>query len=83
VTGLGRHERAVANTLGFAQEAAARGDFKGALEWLGVVEIVDGVLPPGWDGKRAEWIRGGMSPEAGIELPTAGAQSGMSREGAL
>jgi hypothetical protein len=40
---MGRHERAVANTLGFAQEAAARGDFTDALQWLGVVEIVDGV----------------------------------------
>lgn len=82
MSGLGRHERAVANTLGFAQEAAARGDFKDALEWLGVVEVVDGVLPPGWDRTRAAWIRGGMCPEPGIELPTAGAQSGTSREGA-
>ena len=53
-----RHERAVANTLGFAREAAFRGDFQGALEWLAVVEVVDGVLPPGVGahaGRVASW----------------------------
>ena len=45
-----RHQRAVARTLGFAQEAAARRDFDDALEWLGVVEIVDQVLPGGGSG---------------------------------
>ena len=37
-----RHRRAVAQSLRFAQEAATRGDFDDAPEWLGVVEIVDG-----------------------------------------
>lgn len=76
MTGVGRHERAVANTLGFAQEAASRGDFKDALEWLGVVEFVDGVLPPGWERTRAVWRRGRMPAEVGGELPAARRQAG-------
>ena len=48
MSGAERHQWAVAQTLGFAQEAAARGDFKGALQWLEVVEVVDGVLPVEW-----------------------------------
>jgi hypothetical protein len=35
MTGAERHERAVANTLGFAREAAARGDFAGRLSGWG------------------------------------------------
>lgn len=77
---VGRHERAVANTLGFAEEAAARGDFRGALEWLGVVEVVDGVLPPGWERTRAMWRRREVPPEVRGELLTARAEAGGSRE---
>src|SRR6188472_2407093 len=44
-----RHERAVANTLCWAQEAAAHEAFSDALEWLNVVELVDGALTPGWE----------------------------------
>jgi hypothetical protein len=80
VTGVGPHERAVANTLGFAQDAAARGDFRGALEWLGVMEIVDGGLPPGWERTRAAWLHGEPSAEAGFGLPTAGAETAGFRE---
>jgi hypothetical protein len=65
------HERAVANTLGFAREAAARGDFAGALEWLGVVEIVDGALPAGWELTRASWLRSQASEEEEREQPAA------------
>jgi hypothetical protein len=50
-----RHERAVANTLCWAQEAAGHEAFSDALEWLHVVELVDGALTPGWDRKRASW----------------------------
>ena len=50
---MGRHERAVANTFGLAEEAAAKGDFRGALEWLDVLEIVDGDLRPEWEQTRA------------------------------
>jgi hypothetical protein len=52
----GRHERAVAQSLGFAQDAAANGDFVNALEWLRVVETVDGGLPEAWESTRAAWV---------------------------
>jgi hypothetical protein len=67
MTGAERHQRAVANTLGLAREAAAKGDFAGALEWLGVVEIVDGALPAGWELTRASWLRGQASADGGRE----------------
>ncbi|MGO9906806.1 MAG: hypothetical protein ACLP4R_04735 [Solirubrobacteraceae bacterium] len=76
-----RHERAVANTLGFAQEAAAKGDFAGALEWLGVVEIVDGALPAGWERKRALWLRGGGSADGRRQPPSAFDESAGARGG--
>ena len=65
-----RHERAVANTLGFAREAAPSGDFTGALEWLGVVEIVDGALPAEWERTRALWLHGEGSTDGGREPPS-------------
>lgn len=51
----GRHERAVAQSLRHAQEAAGIGDFDEALAWLRAVEAVDGVLPREWAAKRAVW----------------------------
>jgi hypothetical protein len=50
-----RHERAVANTLCWAQEAAADEAFGDALEWLHVVELVDGALTPDWERTQASW----------------------------
>ena len=50
-----RHERAVAQTLGWAQEAAAGQLFDDALEWLQTVEVVDGPLSPGWQRMQASW----------------------------
>lgn len=50
-----RHERAVANTLCWAQEAAAHEAFRDALEWLHVVELVDGALTPDWERTQASW----------------------------
>ena len=50
-----RHERAVANTLCWAQEAAADEAFSDALEWLRVIELVDGALTPGWERTQASW----------------------------
>jgi hypothetical protein len=52
-----RHRHAVAATLGLAQEAAASGDFDGALKWLVVVEIVDDELPADWEDTRDVWRR--------------------------
>jgi len=71
MTGAERHERAVANTLGLAREAAAKGDFAGALEWLVVVEIVDEALSAGWELTRTSWLRGQASAEGECERPAA------------
>ena len=45
MNGTAQHQRAVARSLGFAQQAAGRRDFDDALAWLWVVETVDGGLP--------------------------------------
>ena len=54
-----RHQRAVAQTFRFAQDAAATGDFGEALEWLAVVESVDGGLPADWELTRDSWLLAG------------------------
>jgi hypothetical protein len=71
VTSAERHQRAVARSLGFAQEAAGRGDIDDALAWLGVVETVDGGLPARWERTRAYWLRGEGCAEEGGEPATA------------
>lgn len=50
-----RHERAVAQTLRWAQDAADRDAFSDALDWLDVVEVVDGDLAPGWKRTQSSW----------------------------
>lgn len=55
MTGPERHERASQATLGRARDSADRGDLRDALEWLRVVEPVDGSLPPGWAEERRAW----------------------------
>lgn len=50
-----RHTRAVAQTLSWAQEAAACDAFDDALEWLRTVEVVDGALSPRWQRTQASW----------------------------
>jgi hypothetical protein len=74
VTGGGRHGRAVADPLGFAREAAARGVFRRALG------VVDGGLPPAWERTRAVWLCGEPSAEVGLELPRADAETAGFRE---
>ncbi len=49
------HEEAVELALAFAERDAADRHFKSALQWLEVIERLDGVLPPGYLNKRAEW----------------------------
>ena len=46
-----RHERDVC----WAQEAAAEEAFSDALEWLHLVELVDGALTPRWERTQASW----------------------------
>jgi hypothetical protein len=51
----GRHLLAVTQSFRFAEEAAAIGDFREALEWLQVVESIDDGLPPEWEQRRLAW----------------------------
>jgi hypothetical protein len=51
-----RHERAVANTLCWAMEAADHEAFSDALEWLRVVELVDGALTADWERTQTSWL---------------------------
>ena len=80
MSGAEQHQWAVAQTLGFAQEAAARGDFEDALQWLSVVEVVDGVLPVDWQRTRAVWRRGKRSAACAREAPAARAKVAGARE---
>lgn len=52
-----RHRVAVARTLAWADEAAARGEYGEALAWLETVEAVDSDLPQPYVVKRAAWRR--------------------------
>jgi hypothetical protein len=55
VTREARHERAVARTLEFAEEAASRGDFSEALAWLETLDAIGRRLPSEYASKRLEW----------------------------
>jgi len=58
-----RHEHAVAQTLRWARDAAAGEDFAEALQWLSVIEAIDGTLAPGWQRTQERWRR--LSAERG------------------
>jgi sulfide:quinone oxidoreductase len=49
------HDEARELALAFADRDAADRHFKSALQWLDVLEQIDGVLPPGYLHKRADW----------------------------
>jgi sulfide:quinone oxidoreductase len=49
------HDEARALAVTFAERDAADKDFKSALEWLEVIERLDGALAPDFVAKRAEW----------------------------
>ncbi len=49
------HGEARELALTFAERDAADRHFKSALQWLEVIERLDGVLPPGYLNKRDEW----------------------------
>lgn len=53
---MGRHEGAVARSLGFAQEAGAESDFVSAVAWPRLVRGVDGALRPDRERTLAGWI---------------------------
>jgi sulfide:quinone oxidoreductase len=53
----GIHDEARALALTFAERDGADGHFDSALQWLEVLERLDGVLPPGYLEKRTAWRR--------------------------
>jgi hypothetical protein len=72
---MGRHERAVARSLAFAQDAATEGDFVSAVRWLQVVQAVDGGLPPDWERTLAGWIDRKRTTELGCPPAIASTQT--------
>ena len=51
------HDDARELALTFAERDSADGHFDSALEWLEVIERLDGILPPGYVEKRDAWRR--------------------------
>ena len=49
------HRAAVANTLTWAEESAARGDYANALAWLSVLDAIGETLPDEYETKRIDW----------------------------
>lgn len=74
------HEQAVAQTLGWAQEAAGSGDVDGALAWLAVVETVDGALSAEWERTRASWLRRKRSVEESRDPPAGRSYAALVRD---
>lgn len=59
-----RHRVAVERSVGWAERAAAEGDFAEALAWLATIEAVGDRLPAGVDGKRRAWMRAARATTA-------------------
>ena len=51
-----RHIAAVARSLGWARESAARGDYADALAWVQVVEAIGDPIPREYETKRQAWL---------------------------
>ena len=51
-----RHLAAVARSLGWARESAARGDYADALGWVRVVEAIGDAVPHEYEAKRQAWL---------------------------
>ena len=51
-----RHRQAVAQSLRCAEDAAAAGEFGDALDWLRLIDYVDGGLSPFWQRRRESWL---------------------------
>jgi hypothetical protein len=52
---LERHQAAVNNSLASAQDAADRGDYADALEWIRTLEAIGEQISPGYEAKRRVW----------------------------
>jgi hypothetical protein len=54
--GEAKHRAAVARSLGWADDSAARGDHGGALGWLQMVEAIGDQLPEAYETRRRDWL---------------------------
>jgi hypothetical protein len=54
---MAAHRAAVANTLAWAEESAARGDYANALAWLSVLDAIRETLREEYEVKRLDWRR--------------------------
>ena len=54
---MAAHRAAVANTLTWAEESAARGDYANALAWLSVLDAIRETLQDEYEVKRLDWRR--------------------------
>lgn len=52
-----RHTAAVARSLGWARDSAARGDYADALDWVRVVEAIGDRIPEEFETMRRAWRR--------------------------
>jgi hypothetical protein len=67
VSARDRHLAAVARSFGWAEEAAARGDYADALSWVGVVEAIGDLIPIEYQTKRRAWLSAVAENRAGHE----------------
>ena len=51
-----RHLAAVARSLGWARESAARGEHADAIGWVEVVEAIGDPIPHEYDAERQAWL---------------------------
>jgi hypothetical protein len=57
-----RHSAAVRRTGAWADEAASRRDFAGALEWLAVIEAIGDPLSSAQQASRSAWSQASRAP---------------------
>lgn len=73
-----RHVAAVARTLGWAEEAAARDDYVDAIGWVQVIEAIGDELTQGYKTKRQEWCT--ALAESRVRKENQDARLGIGRE---
>lgn len=78
MNGSERHQRAVEQSLSWAQSAADAGDLCDALGWLDTVLSVDGVLPGPWRERHGQWQQ---ALADAVDRPPTGGTGGASSDG--
>lgn len=63
-----RHRQAVANTLSWADLAAAEGDYRGAIAWLDTITAIGDMLPDPYPARRARWLAA-LETAGPLEVP--------------